>query len=130
MTNKITYDELMTIPTYGDRLRRLQLVNRGNISPRDISNGFYKSSEWMQLRKEIITRDLGCDLAVLGLYINGRIIVHHIDPLNEYDIENRTDKLFNPQNLICVSEDTHQKIHYLKHMDDYKERKPGDTKLW
>lgn len=126
----ITYDELIKIPTYGDRLRRLQLANNPTVSPRDISNSFYKSSEWMRLRKEIITRDLGCDIAVPGMWIEGRVLVHHIDPLTPYDLENGTDKMFNPQNLICVSYETHNQIHYLKHMDTYTERTKGDTKLW
>ena len=120
----------MKIPTYGDRLRRLQLADNPAVSPREISNSFYKSRVWMQLRKEIITRDLGCDIAVLGMFIDGRVLVHHIDPLTEYDLEEQTDKLLNPENLITVSEDTHQKIHYLKHFDSYEERTPGDTKLW
>lgn len=126
----ITYDELIQIPTYGDRLRRLQLANNPAVSPRDISNSFYKSSEWMRLRKEIITRDLACDIAVPGMWIEGRVLVHHIDPLTSYDLENETDKLFDPQNLVCVSYETHNKIHYLQHMDTYKERTKGDTKLW
>lgn len=126
----MTYSEILLIKSYGDRLRALTLSGSNHKSPRYLSNSFYKSRVWMQLRDSIITRDLGCDLAVTGMFIEGRIIVHHINPLTEEDIENQDYKCYDPENLICVSEETHNKIHYATSFDTYVERKPGDTKLW
>jgi len=128
--NNLSYSDVIKIPDYGDRLRAISLSGSHHDSPRYLSNSFYKSRVWMQLRDSIITRDIGCDLAVPGMFINGKIIVHHISPLTAEDIENQTSKCYDPENLICVSEDTHNKIHYLSKFDTYVERKPGDTKLW
>lgn len=130
MTTSLKYSDVIKLSDYGDRLRLLRLADKKNKSPRYLSNSFYKSRSWMQLRKEIITRDMGCDLAVPGMYVKDKIIVHHINPLTAEDIEDNTDKCYDPENLICVSEETHNKIHYAKHFDTYVERRPGDTKLW
>ena len=73
---------------------------------------FYTSPEWRALRNHIVTRDGGCDLAIPGLEIPGRIYIHHINPLTKEDILNKTEFLLNPEYLICTSFDTHQAIHY------------------
>ena len=66
------------------------------------------------------------------MYIDGPIIVHHINPITQEDIDEwNVEKLFNPDNLICVSVETHNLIHYRKRKSlEFVERKPGDTKLW
>ena len=76
-----------------------------------------------------MARDLGCDLAIPGMYIDGRIIIHHMNPLVESDLEEWNPDMFDPEFLVCVSEDTHNKIHYGK-KEISIERTPGDTKLW
>lgn len=129
MSKLLTYSELCQFDTYGDRLKYLRLWDIPHSSPRNISNSFYKSRYWMIARKEVITRDLGCDLGIITLPIDGRIIVHHMNPLQQSDIENWDDYMVDPEYLICVSEDTHNKIHY-QQPDTYVERRPGDTKLW
>lgn len=124
-----SYHDLIKFRDYGDRLAYLQLRGKPYRSPRDISNPFYKTSYWRELRQEIIRRDLGCDLGVFGEDIKGEIIIHHINPLKEEDIINLSDKCLDPDNLICVSVTTHNLIHYGS-KSEIDERTPGDTKLW
>ena len=57
-------------------------------------------------------------------YLN--IIIFTPDDLEFWNIE----KLFNPENLICVSDDTHKAIHYKPKSIDFIDRKPGDIQLW
>ena len=117
---------------WNSRLQYLTLLDDNAASPRTMSNSFYKSKEWSRVRSEIIERDLGCDLGIPGMYIDGPIIVHHINPLWSEDIEEwNTEKLFDPDNLICCSIETHNMIHYGNHKSEgYKERMPNDTNLW
>jgi hypothetical protein len=96
-----------------------------------MSEEFYKSRTWRILRKQIIDRDFGFDLGVVGVYIDGNMYVHHINPIEEYDIIHMTRKLLDPENLITVSLNTHNLIHYnVKQKEQWVERRPGDTKLW
>lgn len=125
------YSELILIPSFSERLSYLQLFDNNATSPRHMSSGFYSSKTWKHLRKTIIDRDLGFDLGVFGVYIDGPMLVHHINPINEHDIRYQTDKLLDPENLITVSGITHNRIHYNKvEKETWVERKPGDTKLW
>lgn len=125
------YSDLILIPSHAERLAYLQLFDNNATSPRHISGGFYRSKTWKHLRQNIIDRDLGFDLGVFGVYIDGPMIVHHINPINEHDIRHMTDKLLDPENLITVSGITHNLIHYNKvEKETWVERKPGDTKLW
>lgn len=83
------------------------------------------------IRKSIIDRDLGFDLGVTGVYVNGIFMVHHINPITEYDIIHMTRKLLDPENLITTSINTHNKIHYKQgEKEVWVERTPGDTILW
>lgn len=93
---------------------------------------FYARPEWRQVRNHIILRDGGCDLACKGMEIASRVIIHHINPLAEGDILSCSEKLFDPENLVCVSVQTHNYIHYgyYKKYEEVPERKQGDTKLW
>lgn len=131
MTKLRTYSELIKLPTYGDRLAYVSLSGTTHQAAHQISNPFYKSRAWRLVREEVIRRDAGCDLGVLGEYIDGPIFVHHMNPLEPKDIDNWDDYMINPEFLITVSEETHNKIHYLKNEGpEIVERKPGDTKLW
>ena len=129
MPEILTYTELLKRNTYGDRLDYLKLWNKPHTSPRNISNSFYKSRAWKLVRDEVMARDLRCDLGVTGMFIDGQIIVHHMNPLQPEDIEDWTEDMLDPEYLICVSEETHNRIHY-NVMEDIPERSPGDTKLW
>ena len=111
-----TYSKLITYSTFEDRFRYLSL--KGQVGEetygfdRWVNQKFYKSREWKQIRDYVIVRDSGCDLGILGREIPDRIIVHHINPILVYDIQYATDYLLNPEYLICVSNNTHQAIHY------------------
>lgn len=131
MSKLLTYSELTTYPSYADRLRYLKSIDLSHESPRGISNAFYKNRMWLLARKEVIARDYGMDLGIEGMFIDGRIIVHHMNPLTPEDLEDWNDAMYDPELLISVSEDTHNQIHYNKKvMNDPVVRKPGDTRLW
>lgn len=132
-----TYSELMTIPTYEERVRYLE--TNGSVAEqtfgghRVLNQIFYSSPEWKAIRKAVIIRDNGCDLAIPDKEIFGGICVHHIEPITIDDVLNRTPKLLDPENLITVSIATHKAIHYggVQNLPkDYVERTPNDTKLW
>ena len=112
-----TYSELITLETFEERFLYLKLD--GSIGEdtfgfdRYLNQLFYRSPEWKQIRKFIITRDMGCDLAILDHeIINQQIIIHHMNPLTKEDIINKTDYLLNPEYLICTTKKTHNAIHY------------------
>ena len=131
MSYEKTYSEMMSFNDFSDRLEYLRLKGIHHESPRDISNKFYKSKPWLDCREDIMRRDLGCDLGVVGIYIDGPMTVHHINPITQEDIETQSEKLYDPENLITVSDNTHKIIHYrLVEQEKYIERSPGDTKLW
>lgn len=126
-----TYSELITLPSFQERLDYLKLFDNNALSPRHMSEQFYKSHIWRTIRQQIIDRDLGFDLGVTGVYIEGTVLVHHIDPIDENDIVFQTAKLLDPENLITTSLNTHNLIHYNQEVRDvWVERTPGDTKLW
>ena len=60
----------------------------------------------------MIVRDNGCDLGIEDRSIYGKILIHHMNPINDKDILNLTEMLLNPEYLICVSHITHNAIHY------------------
>lgn len=129
----LSYSKLITFDSFGDRLNYLSLINRGYKSPREISNRFYRSKLWRELRDYVISRDMGYDLGVPGINIDGRALVHHMVPITEEDLlEWNEDILLNPDLLITTSYETHNIIHYKKVYPEsnYIERTPGDTKLW
>jgi len=132
-----TYSELIKIPTYKDRYEYLKLSGEVGIDTfgfdRYLNQGFYRSIEWKRLREQIIIRDNGCDLGVDGYEIFGKIIIHHMNPINKRDLLDQTEYLLNPEYLICVSHTTHNAIHYGNSnilIQDPIERKPGDTCPW
>ena len=128
---KRTYSELVKLKTFGERLEYLKLWGESHLSPRTLDYDFYHSPAWRKCRAAIIRRDLGWDLGVDGCGIDGLITVHHINPLTPEDLDNwNIDKLFDPENLITVSDETHKSIHYKAKQIDFIERSPGDIKLW
>lgn len=136
--NKRSYSELIQIPSFIERYRYLRLGGKaGEITfgnERYLNQILYKSHEWKSFRREIIIRDMGCDLGVEGRDIQGTIIIHHINPITVDDIVNRNPDVFDTDNVICVSIRTHNAIHYgdeeLLIIDDIVERRPNDTNLW
>ena len=132
-----TYSELIKIDSFEDRLNYLKLngdVGRDTFGyDRFINQRFYHSYEWKRIRDEIIVRDQGCDMALPGYEISGKIIIHHLNPIYKNDLLDSTEFLFNPEYLVCVSPETHNAIHYGREILVPKvtlERKRNDTKLW
>lgn len=111
-----SYRNLILLPSFDDRYEYLKLQGVVGESTfgfdRYMNQHFYTSREWRQFRNKIIARDDGCDMGLEDYPIAGRVIIHHINPLTVEDFENLTDALFDPDNVICVSENTHQAIHY------------------
>lgn len=125
------YSDMIKLPTFNERLEYLKLLDNNATSPRHMSETFYKSKAWRTVRQMVIDRDLGFDLGVFGIYILDSTIVHHIEPIDEYDILHQTSKLLDMNNLVTVSLNTHNLIHYKTTPKDiWVERKPGDTKFW
>ena len=112
-----SYSELIKIPTYKERFEYLKLdgiVGKDTFGyDRYLNQAFYNSPEWRRFRRDIIIRDNGCDLACEGYEIRGKIILHHINLITQDDlISRRRDVLFDPENIICVTHNTHNAIHY------------------
>lgn len=111
-----TYSEMIKISSFKDRFLYLQIgglvgsITFGN--ERYLNQLLYQSHEWRQIRRNIIIRDNGCDLGCNGYELEGRILVHHIEPITIDDIVLRNPKVFDPENLICTSHNTHNAIHY------------------
>lgn len=132
-----TYSELITIPTFIERFEYLKLGGSvGNETfgfERYLNQSFYHSSEWKTIRREVIIRDLGNDLALEDYPIHSRIYIHHMNPIVPKDIVAHSDIIFDIESLICCSFNTHQAIHYgctdLLPQDPI-ERKPFDTCPW
>lgn len=114
--NTKSYSELITIPTFEERFEYLQL--KGSVGKdtfgydRYLNQILYRSPEWKKLRNQIIIRDCGCDLACEGYEIYGRILIHHLNPITVDDVLDRNRKVFDPNNLVCVTHNTHNAIHY------------------
>lgn len=111
-----TYSELITIPTFEERYEYLKIGGKVGEETfgfeRYLNQEFYKSHEWQSIRRQVIVRDLGCDLGIEGREIHGKIIVHHMNPITIDDIIEASDFLLNPEYLICTLKNTHDAIHY------------------
>lgn len=112
-----TYSELITLPTFEERYRYLKLdglVGKETFGfDRYLNQYFYqKSRKWKSARDYVIVRDNGCDLAMEGHEIYGKIIVHHMNPITIEDLEKESDILLDPEFLVCTMLTTHNAIHY------------------
>ena len=112
-----TYSELSQLQTFEERYQYLKLdgvVGEETFGfDRYLNQQFYqKDIEWLNVRKKVIMRDLGCDLGVEGREIHRKIIVHHMNPITKHDLINRTKFLLDPEYLICTLKSTHDAIHY------------------
>lgn len=134
-----TYSEMLTFPTFKERFSYLKL-NGVVADPtfgyeRYLNQTLYRSEEWKKVRRAVIIRDSGCDLASLDREIGSgdRVLIHHINPITRDDILNRSPSIFDMDNLVCCSEKTHNAIHYGNEslvLLDVAERSPGDTCPW
>ena len=111
-----SYSELIRIPSFEERFQYLRIngiVGEETFGcDRYLNQIFYKSEEWKRIRRRVIIRDNGYDLAWDEYEIKGIIIIHHINPITKEDILDRSSKLFDLENLICTSVNTHKAIHY------------------
>lgn len=131
------YSELISLKTFKERYDYLKIRQRvGDATfggSRYLNQAFYTSPQWKDFRNQIIIRDSGCDLAMIGFEIKGKIYIHHITPITKDDLLKRSSLLMDEENVVCVSFDTHQAIHYgdenlLPQLPI--ERRPNDTIPW
>ena len=110
------YSELIRIPTFIERFRYLKTggaVGRDTFGhDRYLNQLLYQSDEWKACRRDIIIRDGGCDLACEGFDVPVRALIHHINPITVEDVLYRRDCVFDPENLVLTSHNTHNAIHY------------------
>lgn len=132
-----TYSELIKIPTFLDRFRYLQLGGQVGVETfgydRYLNQMLYRTTEWKRFRREVIIRDNGCDLACEGYEIVSKILIHHINPISVEDVLRRDQKVFDPENVISTTLNTHNAIHYGDKsllITEPIERKPNDTCPW
>lgn len=117
-TNLIrTYSELITLPTFEERFEYLRLdgfVGKETFGfDRYLNQQLYQHNpRWKKARDVVIIRDNGCDLAMEGHEIFGKIIVHHMNPITLDDVLNDRDWIYDPEFLICTIHNTHNAIHY------------------
>lgn len=133
-----TYSELIKIPTFEERFEYLKL--NGKIGDdtfgfdRYLNQVFYRSGEWKRLRNQVLIRDNGCDLAIEDRPIFEKIYVHHMNPVLPNDVLEHSSYLVDPEYLICVSQTTHNALHYgdanLLPKSQIVERSPFDTAPW
>lgn len=138
MIREKSYSTLIKYQTFEERFRYLLLKGSVGIDTfgydRYLNQMLYTSSEWRRLRDQIIIRDNGCDLGLDDYPINGKVVIHHINPITLDDVLQHSSDIFNPEYLICVSHHTHNAIHYGD--DSYaesnilRERQPNDTIPW
>lgn len=110
------YSELITIESFINRLEYLRLGSDIGVltfgDKRYLNQMLYNSPEWKRVRREIIMRDNGFDLAHADFPILSNIYIHHINPITVDDVLRRSGKIFDPENLISSSFETHNAIHF------------------
>lgn len=132
-----TYSELIKISSFEDRFKYLSLsgtVGKTTFGGhRYLNQILYQTDKWKSVRRKVIIRDNGCDLAHKDYIISGSIYIHHIEPITIEDILEERSSVFNLENLISTSFRTHNAIHYGSENllpEKYTERKQSDTCLW
>lgn len=130
-----THEELCRLRTFDERFEYLKL--NGRVSDltfgfdRYLNQMFYRSPMWLKTRRDIIVRDLGCDLGLEGYELYSKIIIHHMNPISKEDILNNADYLLNPNYLISTCLRTHNAIHYGEQSPNIiTERRMDDTCPW
>ena len=110
------YRELKRLATFEERYEYLRLggiVGESTFGyDRYLNQMLYSSSQWRRVRDQVIIRDNGCDLGMEGYEIGGKIYIHHMNPITVEQIEQSASELFDPEYLICVSDRTHNAIHF------------------
>lgn len=133
-----SYSELCKLKTLVERYEYLRTYSKIGEETfggqRMLNQMLYQKNElWKSVRRKIIIRDNGFDLGLEGYSIVGRIIVHHINPLTKEQLLNFDPCIFDEENLISCSHNTHNAIHYGDKSllpQDPIERHPFDTCPW
>lgn len=111
-----TYNELIRLPTFEERFQYCRtggMVGRDTLGfDRYLSQIFYATKEWKDIRRFVIARDLCCDLAIRDRELNVGVVIHHLNPLTEKDFKERTEFLLDPKYMITTCGQTHLAIHY------------------
>lgn len=137
MSRVRNYRELSRLDTFEERYQYLKMKGIVGVATfgfdRWINQEFYRSREWKDVRNEVITRDNGCDLGVLGYEIHKDLLIHHMNPMSLRDIEHGEEWILDPNFLVTTSRTTHNAIHYGN--ENLLPRGPvtrmsGDTTLW
>ena len=132
-----TYSECIELPSFEERYRYLRLTGvvgeQTFAHQRHLNQTFYTSREWRDLRKPYHHPRFRKRPRVRRLRNFDALYIHHINPITPDDVLHRSRSLLDPENLITVSLDTHNAIHYgtletsrfVGHV-----RTEGDTILW
>ena len=128
---------MCSFSTFIERFNYLKLNCKVGIETfgfdRYLNQVLYCSQEWKRFRRQVIIRDNGCVFGLDGYDINGRLIVHHINPITLEQIEQRDPMIFSMENVVCVTHNVHEAIHYGDESlipTDPIIRKPNDTCPW
>lgn len=132
-----SYSSLIKLRSFKDRFNYLSLAGIVGDATfgghRYLNQMLYQSPKWKTTRREVILRDNGCDLAHEDYSIDGRIYIHHLNPITIDDILQERPCVFDLDNLVCTEFRTHNAIHYgseelLPRV--VEDRKKNDTCLW
>lgn len=111
-----TYQELRRFMTYEERYDYLRIGGQLGRSTfgfeRYLNQALYTSVEWKQVRNRVIIRDGSCDLGIKDREIFGKLCIHHLNPITIEDFEQGNECIFDLNNLICTSINTHNAIHF------------------
>ena len=133
-----TYSELISLPTFEQRFNYCMLNGLVGATTfgsfRYLNQALYHGDRWKRLKDHLIDRDKACELAFDDYRIRGPIYLHHLNPVTAEQAEELDDRIFDPENLVCVSFRMHNAIHYGSY-DSVKppeeiERHPFDTCPW
>lgn len=132
-----SYSEMCSFSNFIDRFNYLKLNGKVGVKTfgfsRYLNQILYSSNEWKRFRRKVILRDNGCVFGLDGYDIQGRLIVHHINPITLEQIEQRDPMVFSMENVVCVTHNVHEAIHYGDESlipTDPIIRKPNDTCPW
>lgn len=132
-----SYSELCKLKTLEERFQYLRL--NGEVGEelfgyaRYLNQEFYHGALWLDARERVIIRDGGYDLGVPGWKIMGNIYVHHMNPITLEQLKNNDPAMYDPENLISCSYNTHQAITWGREELLPKPivlRRPNDTCPW
>ena len=111
-----SWDELGKIETFEGRveyLRTYSTVGEPTFGyDRWINQKFYRIAEYRRLRQKIAAKQYGWDLGIKGYPLPEVFILHHMNPITVEDVINRNHMVFDPENVITTTLNTHNAIHY------------------